>query len=781
MKKGLLLLLLISLSCIPIYSAPKKKFSPEKTEKVKKEGEKTAEESSEKDKKKKKFKAETTPEPQLIPVSKKQKVISKKKPLKKAVAKPAKKAVAKPAKKAIAKPKKKAVAKPVKKASAKPVKKADAKPAKQTEPIVKEKAQAKEPVKKEISKPVKKVVKKAPAKTKKKVATKKQPLKKSLNRYLSEKSTSKLPFFMESAPTTAYGSGLIAGGQTSNESAYFFEGIKIPFSNNFLTGSSIINNNLINRYAYTGAYGPELGDSSGSVVNINLKAPRNDRIGGFFDIGLLGASFLSEGKVSQKDSFSISIDYEADDLFSAMAFDKKNSLATSSNVGGHARYIHSIDNRNSIKMTILGARNKVSHISAFRKNGTPLLGETLTPESMFILAKGDHEYRGSSLSSKLTGSFMLSSWEYAGYDRDSFSMIDYRGTIEEHLSWKINCQNRIDFGAVFMAGLFSAETGTSLLPLEGEPGMIYTKRSPGSVDNVGYIHPSIYVKYTLNTSGFEFVPGINISGDFHNKKEWSGSVDPRLYMAYTIKDILKIYATGGLYSRRPEYETTLHGFGNEALDYERSVHSKLGVNFSWKGFSADVSGFYKYHFNLIRRDPSDPRNYENLGKGWTAGTEIKAGFKNKTLNAWIAYTFLKSERKDSAELDYRRSDGDIPHNMKAAISYRFHKNWNLSSDISVTSGVLISQIEGSEYFSDSGVYLPIVDHERINSRRLSGLIGYGAKLEYLIFLNNIRLGVYAKVKGSRASIDFVYNSDFSDKTTLYLTPVLGTVGLTGEF
>ena len=766
MKKILLLLLLISVCSVPLYSAPKKKFAPEKAEQVKEETEKTEAKPEKqaksktkpkkKVKRKKKLKAGKTPEPALVPVIKQ--------PVKKVTKK--KKQPKEPAKKVVT-PKKEGKKEPVakknipEKVPAKIQKKAAEKPVKKTAPT--------------------KTVKTEPKKPGTKVIAKKHPLKKSFNSYHSEKSTSRLPFFLETAPATAYGSGLIAGGQTSNESAYYFEGIKIPFTINFLTGTSIINSNLIKRYAYTGSYGPELGDSSGSVINISLKTPRNDRIGGFFDLGLLGASFLSEGKVSERDSFSISIDYEPEDLFSETAYDKKNSLVSSSNLGGHARYIHNFSNRNSIKMTVLGARNNISHFSDYKKNGTPNLGESLSPETMFILAKGDHEYRGSSLGSRLTGSFMLSSWEYAGYDRDSFTTIDYRGTLEEHLSWKINCNNRIDFGAIFMAGIFSTESGTTLLPIEGESGMIFTKEELGYKENIGYIHPSIYIKYRFNVAGFEFVPGVNISGDFHNKEEWSGTIDPRLFLSYTVKDIFKIYAAGGLYSRRPEYEMVLYGFGNEALDYEKAVHSKLGINFSWKGFSADVSGFYKYLFNLIRRDSENPVNYVNQGKGWAAGTEIKLGFKNRELDAWIAYTFLKSERKDSIGLDYRKADGDIPHNLKAALSYRFHKNWNISGDISVTSGTLISQIDGSEYFADSEIYLPLVAEEGINNQRLSGLISYGAKLEYFIFLNNIRLGIYAKAKGSKASIDYIYNSDYSDRTTLYLTPILGTVGLTGEF
>ena len=105
-----------------------------------------------------------------------------------------------------------------------------------------------------------------------------------------------------------------------------------------------------------------------------------------------------------------------------------------------------------------------------------------------------------------------------------------------------------------------------------------------------------------------------MSGDFHNKEEWSGSADPRLLLSYSIKDMVKIYAVGGMYSRRPQYDISLHQLGKESVNYERSVHGRLGAALEYKGISADVSGFYKYFYDLIRRNPFTNKffNFEQI-------------------------------------------------------------------------------------------------------------------------------------------------------------------------
>ncbi len=748
-------------------SAQKKKFIPEKSN----DSEKVEPEDPEKDKEKAEKKEDTDTEKKEKKDVKNKKAV-KKTPQPKTAVKPAveeKKVPAKTAEPAaVAKPGSEPELVPVKIEAPAPVeeKKVEPVPVKKAEPApVVTTAPAKAPV-------VEKTVKKEPETPKKPAAPK----------YAGQNSTTKMPFVFAGLPSTAYGTGLMMGGNASNESAFYIEGVKVPFTHHFLTEKPVLNSDLLrDTYVLTGAFGPELGDSIGGIVNISLRNPRADKIGGTFDLSMFGASLMVEGPISKTDSFSASFDYGSDDLFTRLAYDNVNSIATQGNLSGHVRYIHEINDKNSITLSLVGARDSLYYLSSYKKNGTPNLNESLSPETMFILAKGDYDYKSCIIDSRFTGSFTLSNWDYKVFKGGNFSTIDNRGTIEEHLSWKINDNNRFDFGVVFMAGLFSTDTVNTLLPLEGEPGLVRTDSRLASKDNMGYIQPSLYFKYNFAIKGFEAVPGIYLSGDFHNKDTWSGSADPRLLLAYNIKNIVKIYAVGGLYSKRPEYDISLYELGNEELNYERAVHSKLGAAFEYKGIFGDVSGFYKYFYDLIRRNPEKKNDYENTGRGWAAGTEIKLGYKNRELTGWVSYSFVKSLRTDNENSKERSSDADIPHIFKAALAYNFLKNFNISADVAVTSGMVVTDYSGIRLLVDSGVYMPLYIQDEVNGTRLSGTVGYGLRFEYLVFLKELKIGIYGDVRGTSTKIDRVYNADYTDYGALYLAPVLGTVGVRGEF
>ena len=138
-------------------------------------------------------------------------------------------------------------------------------------------------------------------------------------------------------------------------------------------------------------------------------------------------------------------------------------------------------------------------------------------------------------------------------------------------------------------------------------------------------------------------------------------------------------------------------------------------------------------------------------------------------------------RKDYKDADERLTDADIPHIFKAAFTYNFLKNWNISADVAVTSGMLVTNYTGTEMLADSGIYIPIYIQDDINGIRLSGTVGYGLKLEYMIFLKELKIGIYGDVRGSSTAIDRVYNADYTDHGSLYYAPVIGTAGIRGDF
>ena len=602
-------------------------------------------------------------------------------------------------------------------------------------------------------------------------------------RYEHQKNTDTIPFTAIAAPFTAYGNGMIMGGTPSYQSGFFIDGIRVPFTHHILTERTIFNKNLIKKMdVSTGGFGAVYGDSLGGVINLETGNPREDRVGGSLDLSMFEISAFAEGPLSDKDFFSASFNVGMDDIFTRMAYSSENSVVSPENFGGHVMYLLKVNPENSLRFSLFGAQNSILYKVPEKDNAVPNTGNTLSPVASFILAKGDHEYESGTVENRFTGSFLMTNWDYKVYGGHNFGLFDNRGTIEDHLKWNINENNRLDFGIVFMAGVFTTDATYSLLPLEGEPGIVHSADRLKNGSNIGYIHPSAYLQYNFKYKGFKAVPGVNISGDFHNKTHWSGSVDPRLKISQSFLDnMLTIYAKGGLYTRRPQYDISFHALGREELEYEKSAHGKGGIRFEHSGFFLDAAGFYKYFYDLIRRNPEDPTDYGNYGTGWAAGTELIAGYSDKEVSGWVSYTFTRSMRKDFENAKERRSDADVPHIFKAALSYKPHRSWVLSANTGVISGFLATDIEGVTHLYDAGIYMPHYQLGAANNRRMAGSYGYGARVEYIFSVNRYDIGIYGDFKGSGTRIDRIYNADYTDSTSLYLTPFLGTLGLRGEF
>lgn len=601
-------------------------------------------------------------------------------------------------------------------------------------------------------------------------------------RYRSESSTSQLPYGYFALPETAYGSGLMLGGSSSNESAHFIEGVKVPFTHHILSGRPVINQNLLAEpYFFTGAFGVELSDSIGGVTDIRFRPIRSDSIGGMFDLSMYGATLFVEGPLARhKGGFSASVETDTTDLFTRLAYRDRHSVVSSGSINGHLRYLQEIDDHNSFAISVVGVQDSLYYLSKI-KDGTPNLTKSLSPETIFFLIKADFDHKSDKLYSKFSANFVLSNYDYKFFQKKSLTTIDNRAAIEEHLSWKFNENHALDFGVTLAGGLFTTDTASLLLPIEGETGAAREIENLRSGNDSGYFQPSLYIKYRLDKAGVEFVPGVNLSGNLNHSGTFRWAADPRLFMAFTLAKPAKLYISGGLYSKRPQYEITTESLGTTGLGYENSAHARLGFALKGNGFFGDFAGFYKYFYNLIRRSQTSVKDYENSGKGWAAGAEAKIGYADKSVSVWASYTFLRSRRTDFEGAEERRADGDIPHLFKAAFSYNLIRRINISGSLAVASGILLSEYTATEELTDSGIYLPVVSPENVNSMRLSNSISYSLRFEYLFFAQKIKIGLYADAKGSKSDVDIIWNSDFSQKTKLRLVPILGTIGVRGEF
>lgn len=114
-------------------------------------------------------------------------------------------------------------------------------------------------------------------------------------------------------PKVSFGYNIIVRGGASHENKFFIDGIEIPSINHFsVQGVSGGPNGLINvdllRSAglITGAFPANRGNALSSVLNLNTRAGRSDRLGGKFTLGATDVGLTVEGPVSKNANFIFS-------------------------------------------------------------------------------------------------------------------------------------------------------------------------------------------------------------------------------------------------------------------------------------------------------------------------------------------------------------------------------------------------------------------------------------------------------------------------------------------
>ena len=104
---------------------------------------------------------------------------------------------------------------------------------------------------------------------------------------------------MPGVARTSMGQGdPILRGAAQGESQVFLDGIPVPFMYHFGGLTSFMSSRLVERVdVYPGNFSARYGRAMGGVVEVELRPPRKDRLGGYVDTSLLDVSFMLEGPV----------------------------------------------------------------------------------------------------------------------------------------------------------------------------------------------------------------------------------------------------------------------------------------------------------------------------------------------------------------------------------------------------------------------------------------------------------------------------------------------------
>ncbi len=609
-----------------------------------------------------------------------------------------------------------------------------------------------------------------------------------------------LPGAAITAPAHRYDSGFALAGASSAENGYYIEGFQSPFALHALSRDTVIHPALIEKAELSyGGFSPALFDATGGAVSLTLRDPRADRLGGLFDLSLFGVSVLAEGPITPNDFFAAAVSKGLTDLFPRFFYPSGESLVYNDNYDMTILYLHKFPGNHRLRVYAFGGMDSIGLRAGNLRNGVPEHANLLASSQFFTRVTADYTYSwkelDAAIDNRLALSYQNSNAQYAMYTGSDFGLTTHLIEGLDEFNWRFDAHNKLTVGGDMRLGFFDVATDYISLPLEGEPFAVRVDQKLGSHGYQPYLHPTLYAMHELSYAGFTAKPGFVFYIDAHSKKHLELSVDPRLMLEYRFDDSMALRLSGGLYSRRPDYEIASGWWGSEELLAEHAVHAVLGFEKTFlNAYTIEVKGFYKYLYNLIRRSGTDPLEFNNLGEGYAAGgvLNFKADITD-TFSGMVGYAFSLSQRKDSAALEYRSGDADIPHTFILTGRWTPAKEWALYGRFSLRSGSPYSRFSGAE-FIDDGIEsryepLPVRDANGrviLNDARYGLVHELDLRGEYTFFLDEMILTLFAEMRGISALFDknavgTLYSTDFTEQADLSTTPMVATVGVRGEF
>jgi outer membrane receptor protein involved in Fe transport len=173
----------------------------------------------------------------------------------------------------------------------------------------------------------------------------------------------------------------------------------------------------------------------------------------------------------------------------------------------------------------------------------------------------------------------------------------------------------------------------------------------------------------------------------------------------------------------------------------------------------------------------------NGGEGRSYGVQFLLRHElAKGFFGWVAYTILRSERKDAASADYRLFDFDQTHVLTALASYDLGKGFDVGVRGRYASGYPRTPVIGSYFDSRSASYQPILGDK--NSIRIPEFLELDVRVAKRFKLQSSSLEIYLDVQNvsnRKNPEEIAYNADYTQRRYIEGLPILPVLGIKWEF
>lgn len=606
------------------------------------------------------------------------------------------------------------------------------------------------------------------------------------------------------------GSGdVVVWGAAPLDTRVYVDSVRVPALYHFGGLRSVVHSDLVRSVELVpGAYGAPYGRGLGGLVTVDTIDPDGERLHGSLQLDLLDASAALQGKLTDTLRVSGAVRRShLQDLTSGKAFDRaREAYLIPSYSDASVRVRYQAEPASYLEVGALGSRDESTRSAGgddpvARRTETRKLGF----ERVFLRYQrepGD----GSRVTvvpwvgwdrQELHGSFGTTP---VRLDVDSFVSglrVDWSGTVVPHVGARLGLDVDAVSSDVYRQGSVAAP------PREGDARVF--GQPPADQINVDSWDASTasaapYVETDIGLLGnrLHIVPGLRVEPYFVSvgrRRPAEGasadvgvfaadlSVQPRASVRYAVTDSLQLKGAAGRYRQPPVAEDLSSVFGNPLLGTAEATHLLLGAAFNASRLiSIEATVFSASSKHLAVRNPiASPRVAEALagiGDGRARGVQLmlKRELADRFFG-WIAYTLLRSERKDGPDADWRPFDYDQTHVFTALGSYDLGRGFEFGARVRVATGYPRTPVLGAVYDARRDQFEPILGAS--NSTRIPTFWQLDARVAKSFKFDGSELEVYLDVQNvtNRDNPEeIVYNANYSDHEFIRGLPILPVLG-----
>ena len=519
------------------------------------------------------------------------------------------------------------------------------------------------------------------------------------------------------ARSPALGGGLIVRGSSSQDTTIFVDGTNIPLVYHFGGLSSVVPTEVLEKIDfYPGNYSSVYGRGMGGVVDVGLRAPKDDHLHGmaqadFIDVRLLaegpigntGWNFLAAGRRSWFDAW----------LGPVMKAAGASMSTAPRYYDGQAMIQRDFSSRASFRLLLFGSNDAMKILNVDPNASDPTFAGNMGFQTSFWRAQARYQ-------NKLTDSTELR--VTAAYGSDSIDIgfgSNMINTTLHPLSTRAELSQKIANGVTgnFGADLVYEPYDLTLnLPAQTRAGV--PSGGPGqlpihSANSGSLFLPALYTELeVVPRTGTRIVPGLR--ADYDNATS-SWDFSPRVNVRQDVKSGFPrttLKGGAGFFYQPPTPMQTDPSYGQLGLSSNRSIHYDVGFEQEFtRQLELSVDAYYKSFNYLV------VSGLGNSGDGFAYGVEWLLRYKaDKRFFGWLSYTLSRSERRDTSSESYRLFQYDQTHVLTVLGSYKLGRGWQLGGRFRLTSGNLYTPNSTGAYNASVGSQLAVADYPAYGSR-----------------------------------------------------------------